>query len=149
MRRGRAANILAATSRSLASANLLGELPDLEAVHLEFQRAEGNAERSGRARYIPARFLERANQEVPFEGRHRTFEEVFSRRTFGIELGDVQLVRQVLVGDPVLVGDGDDPLDQVLELADVARPPVGAEDPERRICDPLDVLAKLLVVSTD
>src|SRR5262245_18262831 len=115
---GGSANFLAATDRSLsgfgrssalAPANLLGELPDLEAVHLELQCAEGNAERSGRPRYIPSRFLQRPDQEVPLEGRHRTFEQVFSRRTFRIELRDVQLVGQIFVADPALIGDRDDP----------------------------------------
>ena len=45
-----------------------------------------------------------------------------------VELRDMELVRQVFVGDPLLVGDGDQPLDQVLELADVARPPVVPQD---------------------
>jgi hypothetical protein len=41
-----------------------------------------------------------------------------------IELRDMQLVRQILVGDPVLVRDRDQALDEVLELSDVSRPPV-------------------------
>src|SRR5262249_8853176 len=70
-------------------------------------------------------------------------------RPFGIELGDVQLVREILVGNPVLVGYRNDPLDQVLEFPDVPGPPVGAEDAERRIGNPLNTLAKLLVITAN
>ena len=57
----------------------------------------------------------------------RSFQQVLGRcRILRIELRDVKLVRQVFVRDPVLVGDGHQPLDQVLQLADVPRPPVRA-----------------------
>ena len=45
-------------------------------------------------------------------------------RALRLELREVELERQILFGDVVLVADRDQPLDQVLELADVARPPV-------------------------
>ena len=54
-----------------------------------------------------------------------------------VQLGEVVLERQVLVGDPLLVADRDEPLDQVLELADVARPPVRRQDLQRRVGDAL------------
>ena len=67
----------------------------------------------------------------------------------GVELGEVELERQVLVGDPFLVADRDQPLDQVLELADVARPPVRRQDLQRRIGDALDLLAELRLVAVE
>ena len=52
-----------------------------------------------------------------------------------VELREVVLERQILVGDPLLVAHRDQPLDQVLELADVARPPVRRQDLQRRVGD--------------
>ena len=46
-----------------------------------------------------------------------------------LELREVKLERQVLFGDVFLVADRHQPLDQVLELADVARPPVCSSAP--------------------
>src|SRR6185295_2346612 len=71
----------------LIAADVLRELADFEPVHLELQRAEGNPERSRRRGNVPARFLERADQEIALEGRHRPLEQVFSRRSFRIQLG--------------------------------------------------------------
>ena len=68
--------------------------------------------------------LERAQDEVALERVARLLEQRLAGRRRRVELGEVVLERQVLVGDPLLVADRDEPLDQVLELADVARPPV-------------------------
>jgi hypothetical protein len=59
------------------------------------------------------------------------------------------LERQVLVGDPLLVAHRHEPLDQVLELADVAGPPVRSQDLQRRVRDPLDRLAELRLVAIE
>src|SRR5262245_22128875 len=108
--------------------DLSGELPDFEAIHLELERAQRNPERARGGRDVPARLFERADDEVALEGRDGAFEQVFAGGPLAIELRHVQFVWQILVRDPVLVGDGDQPLDQVFELADVTGPPVAAED---------------------
>ena len=64
-----------------------------------------------------------------------------------IELRDMELERQVVVGDPLAVAGRDDALDQVLELADVARPPVVAEHAQGRFGDAFDVLVEPRVVA--
>ena len=66
-----------------------------------------------------------------------------------IELGEVVLERQVLVGDPFLVAHRHQPLDQVLELADVARPPVRGQDLQRRSGDALDRSSELRLVAIE
>ena len=64
-----------------------------------------------------------------------------------IDFGHLQLERQVAVGDPVVAAGGDQPLDQVLELADVARPPVVLQHRQRRGGEALHVLAEPAVVA--
>ena len=64
-----------------------------------------------------------------------------------VELREVVFERQILVGDPLLVADRDQALDQVLQLPDVARPPVRRQDLQRRIRDALDRLAELDLVA--
>ena len=64
-----------------------------------------------------------------------------------IELGDVEVERQVVVGDPFAIAGGDHPLDQVFELADVARPPVVLQHAQRRLGDALDLLVEARVVA--
>src|SRR5260370_8543806 len=64
-----------------------------------------------------------------------------------LQLREVELQRQILVGDVVLVADRDEALDEILELADVARPPVLLEHGHRRISDALHVLAEPRVVA--
>ena len=68
-------------------------------------------------------------------------------RALRLELREVKLERQVLFGDVVLVADRDEPLDQVLELADVARPPVLLQHRHRRVGDALDRLPEPRVVA--
>src|SRR6185436_11372722 len=51
-------------------------------------------------------------------------------------------------GNPVLLRHRDQTLDQVLELANVARPPVSGEDLERRFGNALDVAPELHVVAS-
>ena len=83
--------------------------------------------------HVPVGLLERAQDEVALERVARLLEPRLAGRRRRVELGEVVLERQVLVGDPFLVADRDEPLDQVLELADVARPPVRRQDLQRRI----------------
>ena len=54
---------------------------------------------------------------------------------------------QVVFGDPVFVADGDETLDQVLQLPDVAWPLVLLERGQRFVGDPVDVLAELGAVA--
>ena len=68
-------------------------------------------------------------------------------RPLRLELGEVEFERQVLFGDVVLVADRHQPLDQVLELADVARPPVLLQHRHRRVGDALDLLPEPRVVA--
>src|SRR5436305_1891053 len=116
----------------LRPAQLPGDVAQIQPRHLVFQGAEWNAEVTRRGRDIPVGLLERAEDEVALERIARLLEERLSGRRRGVQLGEVILERQVLVGDPVLVVDGDQPLDQVLELPDVPRPPVRREDLQRR-----------------
>ena len=108
----------------LGAAKFLGELANLEAIHLEFQRAERNAEIPRRGRHVPTGFFERAQDEVTLERVRGFLEQAFALRRHAIELGEMELERQILVRNPLLVADRDEPLDQILELADVAGPPV-------------------------
>ena len=74
---------------------------------------------------------------------HASWNRVSLAAAAGVELGEVIFERQVLVGDPFLVADRDEALDQVLELADVAGPPVRREDLERESAMPLTGLRNL------
>ena len=119
------------SSRSILNLSVLSGMPSARAVAVTFQPP-----------FSSARMMKlRSNVETARSSRFSVAGPV------GVELGDVELVGQVLVGDPVLVGDRHQPLDQVLELADVPRPPVRAEDLQRRIGDALDVLPELDVVA--
>ena len=51
----------------LITANLPSDLPNLQAVHLELQRAERNAQRPSGRRYVPPSFFEGPNDEVALE----------------------------------------------------------------------------------
>src|SRR5436853_4307311 len=81
----------------LIAADLARELANLEPVHLELERAEGNSQRPRGCRDVPARFLERADKEVALEGRHRPLEQVLRRGPLTVQLSYVQLVREVFV----------------------------------------------------
>ena len=97
---------------------------------LNFSVLQRQAQVARRARHVPAVLLERAHQQVALEGRHRVLEQALARaRPSRSSSRHPELERQVVLGDPRLVGDRDEPLDQVLELADVAGPPV-----RRRAC---------------
>src|SRR5918993_4628519 len=112
----------------LVSADFTGELANLEAVHLELERAERNAKRLGGGGHVPAALLQRPDDEVALEGGNRQIQQVLRSWRVRVELRDVELVGKILVGNPVLVGNGHQPLNQVLELTDVSGPPVGAQD---------------------
>src|SRR5436190_6959415 len=138
------ANFLAArvsVLRGLVAPDFARELADLEPIHLELEGTEGNPERACGRGHVPARLFERADEEVALESGHRPLEQVLRRRRVRIQLSHVELVGQVFVSNPVLVRYGDDAFDQVLELADVAGPPVRAEDAQGRVCYSLHVLA--------
>ena len=112
---------------------LPGEVPQVEPGHLVLQRAERDAQVARRRRHVPVRLLERAQDEVALERVARLLEQRVARRRRRVELREVVFERQVLVGDPFLVADRNEPLDQVLELADVAGPPVRRQDLQRRV----------------
>ena len=74
--------------------NLPGDLPNLQAVHLEFQRAERNTQRPSGRRNVPPPLFEGPNDEVALERRHRPFEQVFGRRSLVVELRDMELASE-------------------------------------------------------
>src|SRR5437763_3041819 len=107
-----------------SAAEFFGELADVEPIHLELQGTERNAEIARRRSHVPSRFFKRAQDEVALEGVGRLLEEAFAAARHLVELGKMELERQILVGDPLFVAHRDQPLNQVLELADVPGPPV-------------------------
>ena len=66
-----------------------------------------------------------------------------------LELREVKLQWQVLFGDELLVTDGNESLDQVLQLANVAGPPVLLQHRHRRIGDAENALPEAGVVAPD
>src|SRR5262249_4125906 len=135
--------------KGLGPAQLPGEVPQVQAGHLVLQRAERYAEIPRRRGDVPVGFLERAQDEVALEGVARLLEPRLAQRRRGVELGEMILEREILVGDPLLVAHGDEALDEVFELADVAGPPVRREDLERRLGDALDRLPELRLVAVE
>src|SRR4029077_2997033 len=85
--------------------------------------------------------------EVPLEGIGGIFEQTLAMSTARLELGELELERQILLGDEFLITHRDQPLDQILELADITRPPVALEHRERRVRDAADVLVEPHVVA--
>src|SRR6478672_11318650 len=119
------------------------EIAQLETSHLVFQRAERDTEIASGRGHVPVGLLERAENEVALEGVAGLLEQRLAGRRAGVQLGEVVLHREVLVADPLLVADRDESLDEVLELPDVARPPVRGQDFYRRIRDPEHRLPEL------
>ena len=101
--------------------DLPGQLANFEPLHLELQRAERHAQVTRGLRDVPGVPLERAQQEIPLERHQRPIEQA-GVRSRPIELDHVKLERQVLVGDELVIDDGDEALDQVFELANVSGP---------------------------
>ena len=120
------------SSLSILNLSVLSGMPSDRAVAVTFQ----------------ADFSSARTMKLRSNVGHGPIEQVLGGRSCRrIELGDMQLVRQVLVGNPLFVRYGDQPLDQVLELSNVAGPPVGAEDLQRRVGNALEVLPELQVVA--
>src|SRR5262249_6624534 len=128
---------------SSCAANTLRELAHLELVHLVLQRAERDAEVFGGSGDVAAAFFDRPQDEVALEGIGRFLEQALRPVAFGLELREVEFEREVLLRDEVLVAHCHQPLDQVFELADVARPPVALQHHHRGIGDTLNPLAEL------
>jgi hypothetical protein len=70
-------------------------LSHVELVHLVLQRAQGNSKVLGRCRHVPAALLERAQDEVPLERVGRVLEQAVGATPLRLELGEVELERQV------------------------------------------------------
>ena len=51
--------------------------------------------------------LQRPQEQVAFVDRHRVLEQAAAGARFPIQSSDLQLDRQVVLGNPRLVGDGD------------------------------------------
>ena len=67
-------------------------------------------------------------------------------RPLGLELGEMKLQRQILFRDVVLVADRHEPLDQILELPNVAGPPILLQQGHCRFGDALDPLPEPRIV---
>ena len=67
--------------------------------------------------------FERAHQEIPLERSHRAIQQARVRAR-AVELDHVKFEGQIVVGDVFVIDHRDEALDQVLEFADVPRPPV-------------------------
>src|SRR6187401_3669514 len=87
----------------LRSAQLTGDVAQVEAGHLVLERAQGDAEVARRGGDVPVGLLERAKDEVALERVARFLEQRFAGRRRRVELGEVVLEGEILVGDPVLV----------------------------------------------
>src|SRR3954452_8880930 len=121
-RAGRMAQRSTPGTRRSGAAELPRDVAEIQARHLELQRAERDSEIAGGRGHVPVGFLERTQDEVALERVARLLEKSLCRRRARVELGEVILERQVLVGDPLLVRPRAQPFDQILELADVAGP---------------------------
>src|SRR5262245_50963412 len=124
------------------------KLPHVQFVHLVFEGAKGNPQVLGGPGDVPAVLLKGPQNEIPLERVGRLLEQAVAAAPGRLQLREVELERQVLLGDVVLVADRDEPLDQVLELADITWPPVLPEHRHRRIGNAEDPLPKPGVVTT-
>ena len=107
--------------RRLGAAQLARDLAQIQPRHLVLQRAQRDAEIPRSRGDVPVGLLERPEDEIALERIARLLKQRLAGGRPRIELGEVVFEREVLVGDPLLVAHRDQPLDQVLELADVAR----------------------------
>src|SRR4030095_15174929 len=117
----------AGPSSTSAAPELSREVAQVEPRHLVFERAQRDAQITRGRRHVPIGFLECAQNEVPLEGIARLLEKRLPGRRPRVELREVILEWKILVSDPFLVADGDEPLEQVFELANVGGPPGGGE----------------------
>ena len=85
---------------SLRSAKPLRDLADFQTIHLEFQRAEGDAEIAGRRRDVPSRFFQRPQDEIALECVGGLLEQAFPVRGDAIELGE--LTRLIAAQQPAI-----------------------------------------------
>src|SRR5712692_3667065 len=95
----------------------------------------------------PTALLERSQNEVSLERIRRVLEQTVGRRPLWLELRKVELQRQIFLRDVFLVTHGNQPLDQVLELPDVPRPPVFLQHRHRRFGHALNALPESRVVA--
>src|SRR5215471_13698861 len=123
---GREGRILA-----LGAAQTFRELTNLKLIHLVLQCTQGNSKVFRRRRDVPAAFLERAKNEVALERVCRFLKQLVAVPTFGFQLREMKLQRQILVRDELLVADGDQTLNQIFQLSNVARPPMSFEHRDR------------------
>src|SRR6266487_1805763 len=88
----------------LGPAEFFGELSNVEAVHLEFERAERNPQVAGRGGDVPRGFFEGPENEITFERVRGFFKAALAAARHTPELGGLELERQLCVGDPIRVG---------------------------------------------
>src|SRR5262245_4925068 len=108
----------------LSAPDAAGKLPHIKLVHLVFQGAQRNSQVFSRSGDIPSAFLEGTEEKIPLERVCGFLEQAVGPLAFGFELSEMELERQVFLGNVLFVADCDQPLDQVLELTNVSRPPV-------------------------
>src|SRR5687767_3347472 len=131
---------------TLCSPQLAREVPQVEPRHLVLQRAQRDAQIAGRSGDVPVRFFERSKNEVSLERIAGFLEQRLAGGRRRVEPRKVVLERKILVCDPILVADRDQAFDQVLQLADVSRPPVRLQDLQRRVGDTAHRLPELAAV---
>ena len=85
--------------------------------------------------------FERADDVVTLEGRHRPVEQTLLIFLV-VELGYLKIERQVVVRDPLAVAGGNDTLDEIFQLANVAGPPVMAKHAQGRLGDAFDAFVE-------
>ena len=105
-----------------------GDVANLQPVDFELQRRQGHTQISGSLRDVPCVALERTHQIVALECGEGTIQQAALAFVL-IEIGDMEFQREVVVGNPVAIARRDYAFDQVLELADVPRPPIAAQHP--------------------
>src|SRR5262245_26223024 len=131
---------------SLCAPKLPGDFTQVETRHLVLQSTERDAEIAGRSGDVPVGLLERPQDEVALECVAGLLEQRVAGRWSRIQLGEVVLERQVLVGDPLLVAYRDEALDEVFQLTNVSWPPVRRQDLQCRTGDPANRLSELCLV---
>src|SRR3954468_12250116 len=95
----------------LCAAEPPGKLTDIQLVHLIFESTQRNSKVLCSRRHVPSALLERAKDEVPLERVGGVLEQAVPVGASRLELGEVELERQVLFRHEVLVAHRDQALD--------------------------------------
>src|SRR5690606_1276067 len=129
-----------------------------ELLHLHLQGLAADAQEAGGVGDVAPRLLQRLLDEVALELGRTHADDVLEPSLGGRGLGHRAFAqagrglgaegwRQVGQGDDRFIGEEDQALDEVLQLADVPRPRVGLQRRQGLIVDPLVPLPQPLVVA--